>query len=206
MRVHAILGVLALGAVLIAGCSSTYIAGTPRELDTMQGTITSAAGPTYVAGPLTANAVAPDLTFKAASGKENRLYASLQQISVIAFVAPTSDCDKIDRRLADNTSMFWHLPVLLTQISEPTSTCAQGAGCRVVSGPGQRDVLALCDSARLAWNAYGRPDPGTVYLVDENNTILEVGTLDNMSSLLYRAELNGKRIANMHAGGWSGQY
>lgn len=194
LRVSAVIFIAAA-----AGCSESNVASTPRESGVTQGYISPH-------GTLVAGDYAPDVTFTMPDGKQSTLHTSRQAISIVAFTAAQEPCNRLDPRLVDKASTLWHLPVSLVQISEPSPACPQGPGCHLVTGPGRHDVMALCDQSRMAWTAYGRPATNTVFLVDEDRKILEVGTLDNMNSLIDRAGRHGQRIADMHKGDGGGQY
>jgi hypothetical protein len=119
-------------AFVAAGCSSTT-----------QGVVN-------LRTELSAGSTAPDITFRSPEGKETSLLRERLPITIVAFVTPSGpDCSKLEPKLAGITGQFAHLPVSVVQVSEPTAQFPHGPGCVLVSGPGRRNVMAICDPDRL---------------------------------------------------------
>jgi hypothetical protein len=170
-----ILIVLAL-LIGLAGCTPT------------SGVITGTSTPAWYAGT-----VAPDVDYRSLEGKQASFNKVRQPIAIVAFVAPPgAACCWLEPTLVNLAGQFWDLPVTVAQFSEPTSKCPHGAGCVEVCNLHKGAVMTLCDAQKLAWEAYGKPAPGTLILIGPDNKILRKGSLSDPQAVVSEAKRLGQ--------------
>jgi hypothetical protein len=164
------------GLIGLAGCTPT------------SGVITGTSTPARYAGT-----VAPDVQYKSLEGKQASFNKVRQPIAIVAFVAPPGTaCCWLEPTLVNLAGQFWDLPVTVAQFSEPTSKCPHGAGCVEVCNLHKGAVMTLCDAQKLAWEAYGKPAPGTLVLIGPDNKIVTKGSLSNPKPILEEAKRLGQ--------------
>jgi hypothetical protein len=169
--------VLLTALFALAGCASP------------SGVITGTSAPAPDAGT-----VAPDVEYQSLQGGLASFNQARQPVTIVAFVAPPGTaCCWLDPDLFNLAGQFWDLPVTVAQFSEPTSKCPHTAVCTEVCNVHDGSVISLCDAQRFAWHAYGRPTPGTLFLLGPDNQILMKGSLSNPQALVDEA----KRLAQM---------
>ena len=185
MLMKVVAGALLLSvALLVPAC----------EMNT--GIITSASGPGLVAATpreggadggsivlgtkLAVGSTAPDIMFESPKGHHVSLTANRAPVAVVAFVgSPADDPCWLEPRVMSLAARFEQLPITVVQISEIGVPAAQ---CKP-----PRLMKILIDSGQVAWNAYGRPAPGTVYVLDRHNRVEAIGTLDDLEPVTYTA-------------------
>jgi hypothetical protein len=141
-----------------------------------------------------AGTVAPDVKYKSLEGQQVSFTKIRRPVAVVAFVAPQGpDCCWLDPRLINTADRLSDLPVTVAQFSEPTSQCPHGAGCMEACNLRQGRVMSLCDSQKLAWNAYGSPAPGTLILIGPDNKMVMRGSLSDPRPIIAEAT----RLARM---------
>jgi len=132
---------------------------------------------------------APDVPFFTAAGKNTTLHRERQGIALVAFVKPTQDGEpRILPELANLSERFAYLPLTVVQITMATGQCQDVAG--IVSGglsPGS-SMIGLWDLGGIAWRAYDRPQPNTVFLIDRHGRIRDIGRLEQLDSIIKQAE------------------
>jgi len=132
---------------------------------------------------------APDIPFTSAEGKEIRFNEIREPVAILAFISPSSrDCCSLRSDLVELAKRFRYLPITVAQISLPTNECLHGAGCIKSCDVVDENLLSLCDPARIAWKAYNQPKPNTVILIDDDNKVVDIQTIDNLEILADRAE------------------
>jgi len=137
---------------------------------------------------------APDITFETAGGGEASFQRVRRPVALLAFTeSPGAQCCWIEPRLLRNADALSDVPVTVAQVSLPTSHCEHGSGCSEACRLQDYRLLTLCDADRKAWNAYGRPAPGTVLLIDAENRIVADGRLTRMDPLVDKARELGER-------------
>jgi hypothetical protein len=174
--------------LLVVGCSNA-----------MEGVVTDTA-------PLAVGSPAPDILFKTPDGKDTSLTRVRLPVTLVAFVAPSGDCSRLAPEVVGLARQFQTLPVTVVQVSQPNSQCPQGPGCLQVSGPGKRDVLALCDAQKTAFKAYLEPAIGTLFLIDANGKIVGISRLSQADSVQDLAMRLGKEAAAVHRGDGAGEH
>jgi hypothetical protein len=180
--------VLTLSIVLmvLAGCMPT------------SGVVTETSGTTGAQ----IGSVAPDVEYKSMEGKQANFRKARAPIAVIAFVAPAGTaCCALDPRVVNIADRVWDLPVTVAQFSLPTSQCPHGPGCVEVCNLRKGHVMALCDAQRLAWNAYGKPAPGTLILIGSDNRIVAKASLSDPKTLVDQARKLGQVEKDQMLGG-----
>ena len=58
---------------------------------------------------------------------------------------------------------------------------------------GETQLFSFCDTDRIAWNAYGKPTPGTVILIDQKDKVIATGSLDNLKPVTDKAHEMGRK-------------
>ena len=169
--------VLLTALLALAGCESP------------SGAITGTSAPAQNEGT-----VVPDVEYRSMQGGLASFNEARQPVTLVAFVAPPgSTCCWLDPDVFNLADQFVDLPVTVAQFSEPTSQCPHAAtcteGCHVHDG----SVMSLCDAQQLAWRAYGRPTPGTLFLLGPDNRILMKGSVSNPWAIVNEA----KRLAQL---------
>lgn len=74
------------------------------------------------------------------------------------------------------------LPVTVAQISLPPEGSA--AGGEAAHTPSKSGMMYLYDAHRIAWEAFGRPNPGELILIGRNGDVLATGSLRDPQSVL----------------------
>lgn len=171
MRVNAM--ILILASSLITGCA-------PKPTSGVVG---------WAEGAFSLGSFAPDIPFTSADGERTTFHEVREPIALVAFAGPSAEaCCRLRPELLALTERFRILPVTIAQVSVPPSRCPHGASCTAVCNLGATDLVSLCDADRIAWNAYERPNPGTVFLIDENSRVMQIGSVDNLEVLADKAE------------------
>ena len=164
---------LVLGIGLASGCAQL-----PR------GGVVVPGGP-----EVTSSSRVPDITFVTNDGETTTLDKVRKPITIIGFVAPSGEaCCALSPELVDLTTHYWHLPVTVVQVSQPTSACPHGPGCSEKCNLHEGSLVALCDSKRVAWKAFAQPKLNTVFLIDEHGRLLDQASIHNLKALDARAK------------------
>jgi hypothetical protein len=146
-------------------------------------------GRVMMEGDVATGSRAPQIVFRDLDGSRRTLSQVRQPVTIIGFVAPVQEpCDRVDQRLAGLMSQCCGLQISVVQVSEPTAKCPYGPGCVQTSGRGKDEVIAICDPDRSAWANYGRPAPGTIFLVDPSGRIVRTASLDNPDDVARQAQ------------------
>jgi hypothetical protein len=168
-------GLIAL--IAVAGC-------TP-----MSGVVTKASG----TSGLQIGSVVPDVQYESMAGKQTSFDKARQAVAVIAFVAPQgAACCSLDPKVINIADRLWDVPVTVAEFSLPTSKCPHGPGCVEACNLRKGRVMSLCDAGRLAWNAYGKPAPGTLVLVGPNNRVVVKASLSDPGAVVDEARKLGQ--------------
>jgi hypothetical protein len=154
------------------------------------------------ADSLSVGAHPKDIPFTAADGRRSSLSEVREPYALVAFAEPPAEmCCAVNPNLIALASRYRGLPVTVAQVSLPTKPCPHGPGCVEACNLDTKRLIALCDSQRLAWAAYGKPTPGTVFLIDEGGAILQTGTLGKLAAVADRAYELGQKHAERHRRG-----
>ena len=138
---------------------------------------------------------APDIPFTSAEGKEIRFNEIREPVTILAFTSPPSrNCCSLRPELVELAKRFRHLPITVVQISLPTTECPHGPGCSESCNIINENLVTLCDPARIAWKAYNQPKPNTVILIDKNDKIVDIQSINNLKVLADKAEKMGNKI------------
>jgi len=171
--------ILTLSAALIglAGCMPT------------SGIVTKTSGTTGAQ----IGSIAPNVAYESMEGKQASFNRARQPVAVVAFVAPQGEgCCSLDPKVVNIADQLWDLPVTVAQFSLPTSKCPHGPGCVEACNLGKGRVMSLCDAQRLAWNAYGKPAPGTLILIGPDNRIVAKASLSDPAVVVNAAKKLGQ--------------
>ena len=138
---------------------------------------------------------APDIPFTSAEGKEIRFNEIREPIAILAFISPPSQkCCSLRPDLVGLANRFKHLPITVAQISLPSTECPYGPGCSESCDIIDDNLVALCDSARIAWKSYNQPNLDAVILVNEDNKVVDIQPMSNLKVLADKAEKMGDQI------------
>jgi len=150
------------------------------------GTITGVSGPQI--GP-----VAPDIYYLSAEGKKGDFNRIRYGLALVAFSPPDdARCCSLDPKVVNLSDELWNLPVTVAQVSLPNGKCPHGQGCLEAGSVCNKRLVTFCDANSVAWNAYGRPTPGSVILIGPGNKVLMTGSLDHPRNVLSEARRLGQ--------------
>ncbi|MFB3892476.1 MAG: hypothetical protein ACE15C_10695 [Phycisphaerae bacterium] len=186
--------VLASLGFLVAACNENTgvitsaglprVAATPREY----GAAGVVAGTPVAGGPLAVGSVAPDIMYESAKGRQVSLTRNRASVAIVAFVGtPEDDPCWLDPGVVRLAARFESMPITVVQISETGMPAS--AQCKP-----PRMMKMLIDSGQVAWNAFGRPAPGSLFLLDRNNRVKAVGTLKDPEPFAYEAGSLGLKV------------
>jgi hypothetical protein len=171
------LAIFIILAAALAGCSQSD-----------QGVITKVSGPEI-------GKQVPALQFVTTQGKKRDFDKVRYPYAILVFTSPPGEtCCWLDPRVIAVADEFYNLPVSVVQLSEPTSKCPHGEGFNETCHLRKAGLMSLCDSSRIAWNAFGQPSSGTVLLIDRDNKIIDRATLNDMTSLVMKAQDLGRAL------------
>ena len=161
-------------AALLGGCAQR---GT--------GIVTSGSvTPGWESGP-TKGLEAPQIKFVDKAGNKRTLKTGYGWVSVIGFLeSRQQECCMLLPSLTETANRYRGKAVRVVQISLPTTSCPHGAGCFESCHVVPLRLLALCDSNRAAYHAFGKPADRTVLVIDGNAKVIGVTTIDKIGSLL----------------------
>ena len=161
-------------SILITGCQPT-----PKEV------------PAYRVGynnGLPIGSFSPNLPLITTEGKQTLFGRVAGPIMVVVFVAPPGEeCCRVEPELMEMARKFRYGYVSVVQISLPTSRCPHGPGCVEACSMFDDHLILLCDKDTIAWRGYMEPEPGTVFLVDDNNRIVDIDTFQNLEIIERKA-------------------
>ena len=144
-------------------------------------------------------AFSPDLPLVTPEGKQTLSARVAGGVMVVVFLAPTgSECCEIAPELVEMAERFQHEYVSVVQVSLPTSECPHGPGCVEVCSMFDKHLILLCDKDNIAWRGYGRPEPGTVFLVDDDNRIVAIESLENLVTIEKQARKLSDKVREEH--------
>jgi hypothetical protein len=175
---HRFLIAVTMAAVFFAGCKPS-----PRT------------GSVGWGGGTPAGSLAKDIPFTAADGSQTTFHKVRAPIAVVAFVQmPPDQCCWISPKLLNLANQFRDLPVSVAEISQPMGKCPHGPGCMAMCRLGKTQLFAFCDADRIAWKAYGEPKSGTVILIDQRDTVIVTGSLDDLKPVADKAYQMGEAL------------
>ncbi len=140
-------------------------------------------------------AFSPNLPLITTQGEQTLFGRVAGPIMVVVFLAPTGpECCQIKPELVELAKDFQYGYVSVVQVSLPTSLCPHGPGCVEVCSMFDKHLILLCDKDTIAWNQYWQPEPGTVFLVDADNIIVDVDTFQNLETIENKARRLSDKI------------
>ncbi len=112
-----------------------------------------------------------------------------EPIAIVAFVSFNgSQRCWLNPKLLSLAEDLRYRHITVTQISEPTEKYPHGTGCVTTCNLKDPHLLVLCDADRIAWNAYYKPMPNTVVLVDSKGDVAAIGNLANLEVIVAEAD------------------
>lgn len=146
-------------------------------------------------GELPSGSLAKDIPYTAQDGTKTTFHKQRAPIAIVAFVEePQDQCCWVHPGLIDLTQRFENMPVSVAQISAPTNQCPEGPGCMEMCHIGPTRLFSFCDSQQIAWNAYNRPRPGTVFLLDQKDRVVQAGSINDLGPITDKAYKLGSEI------------
>ncbi len=177
-----IVQMLAMGLAL----SALWLAGGCTEQATT-GTVTgyTPAGP----GVLAEGQAVPSFQFQNADGQGQSLRDIRQPVMLIGFVSGAGErCQRLEPTLVDLASRYNDRPVRVVQVAVPQGPCPHGQCCTQVCRMPRLPLIALCDGAGEAWQSFGEPEMGTVFLVNQQGLVARRGQIGNLDALVDEAD------------------
>ncbi len=137
-----------------------------------------------------------DLSFTSAEGKQTKFRKTSEPISVVTFISSTGrGCCRIDPGLAAMAERFKDDFITVVQISLPSSDCPHGAGCVEVCNLFDKHLVLLCDKDRIAWKTYRQPKSDTVFLINQDNEIVAIESIQKLNKIEHKAMELSEKIA-----------
>lgn len=160
-RILTLLGV----AIGLAGCAPT------------SGVITLAVG--------RSPATVADIQYVSADGRETSFNQVRYSTTIVAFSSTEgANCCAIDPRVVQIADQVWELPVTVAQISIPNGKCPHGSGCVEACNLREGGLMSLCDADRLAWEVYGQPVSGKLFLINAQSEVLMTGDISDPKAVV----------------------
>jgi len=130
--------------------------------------------------------MAPVLPLRTPDGRQRKLTSITGPLYVVGFVpAPPADRrNPAHPWLNDMAHKLRAEQVWVVQINVPAADAPWEDDCLARMDAGARNLLNVCDPMRSAHKAFGRPDLGTLLLVNHDGTIYESGTIDHPERVL----------------------
>lgn len=177
--------------IVLAGCSSTV----------QKPIVGVAESGVYLNG-----ATAPDIVFTTLQGQPASFRKLSEPIAILAFTDSSGQgCCRLVPELVTLAHRFRNEPITVAQISLPTSQCPYGPGCAQCRNVKDANLALLYDANRTYWQAYGQPEPGTVFLIDEERKVIAVENLCNIESIGRQAERLSDRLEEMYSSMYEGE-
>jgi hypothetical protein len=111
-----------------------------------------------------------------------------EPIAIVAFVSFSgSQRCRLNRKLVLLAEDLRYRRITVSQISEPTEKCPYSSGCVATCNLKDPHLVALCDADRIAWNAYRKPKPNAVVLIDSRGDVAAMSSLANLESVVAKA-------------------
>lgn len=170
MRLAAVLFPITL--LIMAGCAS------------VSGVVTGTTGSR-------AGAKTPDIQYTTAEGHSASFNWARCPVALVAFTATEGPAGAgVDPHVADLADRLGDLPVTVAQLSLPPEGRSLGLSPEAL--PRKSGMMFLYDADRLAWNAYGHPAPGDMFLIGNDGDIVMAGSLNDPEPILLEARRLGE--------------
>ena len=137
---------------------------------------------------------APDVRFTSFDAEMASLSRRADPIMIVVFAEPRgyNCCDVLDQ-LAATADALRPWAITIVQVSLPTDECSYGPGCDECQTR-EENLFTLCDSDRIAWRSYDRPEPRTAFLVNDQSQIVAADNIDNLDVLVRRAKIMAEEV------------
>ncbi len=131
----------------------------------------------------------PNFSVVTVDGQQTSFNELHEPIAIVAFVSfRGSQRCWLNPKLVSLAKDLRYRRITVTQISEPDEKCPHNTGCVVVTcylkDP---HLVVLCDADRIAWNAYRKPKPNTVVLIDSKGNVAAINSLANLEAVIVKA-------------------
>ena len=128
---------------------------------------------------LTVGDYAPKIPIKAANDTYTTLGTIRRPIAIVVFTEATT----IRPELAALAAKYTFRPLTVAQIALPADLANKHPASTHQGG----HLILIHDNDRIAWNAFKKPDPNTVFLVNDFGRIVAKGNIASMQSVAARA-------------------
>lgn len=149
---------------------------------------------------------APIIPLVLSNGKEMSLRKASNSLCIVAFIKPPAGNPTfLDPRLISMNNKLEVENVSITQIAIPTKDCPLDdsftAGCPKPPGL----MIQLADPQIIAWNAFGDPDAGTLFLIDNKWKIVMTGNIADTDAMVKKAREIGQQLDDEQEQLWRDQ-
>jgi hypothetical protein len=135
----------------------------------------------------------PDIQFVSADGWSSSFDWARCPIAIVAFTSPEgSACCRLDPQMANLADQLADLPVTVAQVSLPQGERPGSQECPEIRHVRKSGMIFLYDAERIAWNAYGQPNPGALFLIGQDGHILMTGSLEDAEPILQETRRLGQ--------------
>ena len=146
--------------------------------------------------------VVPRIPLRAADGEATTLEAVVGPLCIVGFVdaaepdawTPRAGLAGLARRMALD-----HVSVV--QIAVPPDGDLPAGAVGVEDEP-PGNLLLLADPGRVAWEAFGRPEPGTLMVVDDDRMIRRTGRLEDPLLVVIKARSLARELEREQTEWW----
>jgi hypothetical protein len=140
--------------------------------------------------------VVPDIPFTSPEGKETTFDKIRRPIAIVALTSVSSEaCCPAHPALRTLARRFKWLPITVAQIFLPTDEYPNRQELVERYDLSNEGIVTLYDAQGIAWEAFYRPKPNTVLLVDDDGKILAISEeIDNLKHLANAAQRLGEAL------------
>jgi hypothetical protein len=146
----------------------------------------------------------PNFPIATADGEQTSFNELREPIAIVAFVSSSGpQCCRLNPKLVSLAGNLRNRNITVAQISEPTERCPHGPGCIATCNLKDPHLVSLCDAEGIAWNAYRRPKPNTVILIDRRGYVAAVSSLTNLEAVLGKARRLAEEVDAFEASAYA---
>lgn len=142
----------------------------------------------------------PDLPYTTTDGKHDHVKKGYLSVTIVAFVpsdaSGQAQPDPALKALSKDVR-FVNLPVYVVQVTE-ASDKASGKVALPAGRTDKSGLTVLTDPDRIAAAAYLNPKPNQVFLLDWNNQVVEIASVNDLGYLPQRAEQLGQTAYELY--------
>lgn len=149
---------------------------------------------------------APIIPLVLSSGKETSLRKVSGPLCIVAFVKPPAGQPGfLDPRLVWLNNKLEVEVASVTQIAIPTKDCPLDENfCDICPKPPGL-MIQLADPQLVAWNAFGDPADGSIFLIDNHWKIIMTGKISDLDPVLQKARQTAQELDDEQMELWRDQ-